>query len=100
MVKVSVIKNGNKYTSITVKGHAMYSDFGKDIVCSAISSIVTTSINGILLLNKDSLSYLVAEGIVSIKNISEEQNTQLLIENMLNMLKQLEKSYPKNIQVK
>ena len=37
--------------NISITGHAMYDDFGKDIVCSAVSSIVITSLNGILSIN-------------------------------------------------
>ncbi len=78
----------------------MYDDFGKDIVCSAVSSIVTTSINGILLFAKDSLKYSVDRGSVIINYISSDDITQTLIKNMLNMLKELETNYPDNIQVK
>ena len=48
MIQVKVEKNHAKYKKITILGHAMYDDYGKDIVCSAASSIVTTTVNGIL----------------------------------------------------
>ena len=100
MIKVSIALENSKYQHIEIKGHAMYDDFGKDIVCSAVSSIVTTTINGILLLAKDSLKYKVDEGSVIINYISNDEVTQTLIKNMFNMLKELETSYPDNIQVK
>ena len=100
MIKVAVLKNSKGYQNIAVKGHAMYDDFGKDIVCSAISSIVTTTINGILLLNKDGLKYDVSEGEVIIHDIDCNSTTQTLIENMIHMLKELEEGYPDNIHVK
>lgn len=100
MIKVSILLKDSKYHNIEISGHAMYADFGKDIVCSAVSSIVTTSINGILLLGKDSLKYKVSEGSVIISYINNDNVTQILIENMLNMLRELENSYPDNIQVK
>ena len=37
-----------KGSNISISGHALYNDFGKDIVCSAVSSIVITTVNGIL----------------------------------------------------
>ena len=43
--------------NISITGHAMYDDFGKDIVCSAVSSIVITSLNGILSINPSALIY-------------------------------------------
>ncbi len=100
MIKVKVTKENTNYKKITVFGHAEYADYGKDIVCSAASSIVTTTINGILSLNKDSLSYEVNDKGLEITNISNEKNTQTLIKNMINLLKELEKEYPTNVEVK
>ena len=78
----------------------MYDDFGKDIVCAAVSSIVTTTINGILILNENSLVYEIKENGLIIDDIHSENETQKLIENMINLLKELEENYPKNIKVK
>ena len=100
MITVRIVKENKKYKKITILGHAMYDDYGKDIVCSACSSIVTTTVNGILALNKESLSYLVSKKgmVVDIKN--DDTTTQILINNMVNLLKELEKNYPDNIEVK
>lgn len=100
MIKVLIEKENSHYKKISILGHAMYADYGKDIVCSAASSIATTTINGILSLNEGSLSYEVSkEGLVI--NISDIGNTtQTLIKNMINLLKELEENYPTNIQVK
>ena len=37
--------------------HAMYDDFGKDIVCSSVSSIVITTVNAIERIDNESISY-------------------------------------------
>ena len=100
MIKVKVEKVNAKYKKVSILGHAMYDDYGKDIVCSAASSIVTTSINGILALNKGSLSYLVSKKGVSIDIKSTDTTTQILINNMVSLLKELEVNYPANIEVK
>lgn len=100
MVKVEVSKENNNYKKVSIVGHAMYSDYGNDIVCSAISSIVTTSINGILSLNKGSLNYEVNAGDVKIIVNSDDFYTQTLIANMISLLKELEVNYPANIKVK
>ena len=78
----------------------LYDDYGKDIVCSAASSIVTTTVNGILALDKGSLSYMVSKKGVSINVKNEDTTTQILIGNMVSLLKELEKNYPANIEVK
>lgn len=98
MIKVEVVKENNLYKKVSIIGHAMYADYGKDIVCSAVSSIVTTTINGCIALDKDSLSYEVNEEGVVISNIVGD-NINTLINNMVSLLKELEEKYPTNIKV-
>ena len=100
MIHVKVEKEHAKYKKITILGHAMYDDYGKDIVCSAASSIVTTTVNGILALDKGSLSYMVSKKGISINIKNEDATTQILIGNMVSLLKELENNYPANIEVK
>ena len=48
MIKVNVESKDKKHVDcVRIHGHAMYDDFGKDIVCSSVSSIITTTVNGI-----------------------------------------------------
>lgn len=85
--------------NITVKGHAMFDDYGRDIVCSSVSSIVTTSVNAILSFNKDAIRYTVSEGLVNIDILECDETTNKLIENMIRVLSDLSEDYPKNIKV-
>lgn len=94
MIKVKV-----KPETITVSGHAFYDKEGKDIVCSSVSSIVTTTVNGILSLDKKAIKYSVKKGLVKINIISKDETTKKLLENMIDLFKSLEKDYPKNIKV-
>ena len=98
MIKVEVVKENNLYKKVSIIGHAMYADYGKDIVCSAVSSIVTTTINGCIALDEDSLSYEVNDKGLIISNIVGD-NTNTLINNMVSLLKELEEKYPTNIKV-
>ena len=100
MIKVRITKDQDIYKKVVITGHAKYDDFGKDIVCSAASSIATTTINGILSLNKDSLSYENSEKGLFITINSSDETTQTLVDNMINLLKELEENYPTNVNVK
>ena len=100
MIKVKVTKDSDMIKSVSILGHAMYADFGKDIVWSAASSIVTTTINGILSFDKEGLSYEVSKDGLVIKNIKTDNITQTLLNNMISLLKELEKDYPTNVEVK
>ncbi len=100
MIQVKVDKVHAKYKKITILGHALYDDYGKDIVCAAASSIVTTTVNGILALDKGSLSYMISKKGMTVNVKNDDSTTQILVGNMVSLLKELEKNYPANIEVK
>ena len=100
MITVTITKENSKYKKISILGHALYDDYGKDIVCSACSSIVITTVNGILALNRDSLSYMVSKKGMTITIKNQDEVTQILIHNMVKLLKELEGNYKDNIEVK
>lgn len=99
MITVKIEKENGYYKSVSVLGHAMYGDYGKDIVCSAVSSIVITTVNAILSLDKESISYMVSKKGLNIKILKQKRVTNVLIHNMIRMLKELEKKYQENIKI-
>ena len=99
MISVKVEKENSKYKKIKILGHAMYDDFGKDIVCAAVSSTVITSINACLSIDEDSLSYDDNEGL-EIEVKKNDFVTHKIIDNMISNLEELESAYPKNVQIK
>ncbi len=100
MIKVNIKKNNELIDEISIKGHANFSDFGTDIVCASVSSIVITSINAMLKLDKDCLDYEQADGYIKIKLLKHEMITNTLVNNMIELLSELENKYPKNINLK
>ena len=57
MIKIKVLKENDFYKEISITGHANYDTYGKDIVCSSVSSIVITTVNAIISLDKDAINY-------------------------------------------
>jgi len=99
MIKVKLTRNSGIIKHIAIRGHALYDDFGKDIVCAAVSSTIITSINASLLIDNNSLSYKDNNGL-DINILKDDEVTTKIIDNMLSNLKDLEKAYPENIQIK
>ena len=95
MIKVYIKEN-----EIEIKGHSNYDTLGKDIVCSAVSSIVTTTINGIISIDNEAISYQYQNDTMTITNLKKDEITNKLINNMIELLTSLAKDYPKNICVK
>lgn len=94
MIKV-VIEN-NK---IDVKGHANYSEYGKDIVCASVSTLVISTINNIIDIDEESILYEENENEIKIEIKKDNEIVKKLIDNMVLMLEDLEKDYPKNIKI-
>ena len=94
MIKVKISKK-----SIEISGHAKYAAHGKDIVCAAVSSIATTSVNAILKLDEKAISYKEDNGYLKIDILKKTKESKLLLENMIELLEELEKQYEKNIKI-
>ena len=94
---IKVLKKDNL---IEITGHSNYDILGKDIVCSAVSSIVTTTINGIISIDEKAISYNYHNDKMTINVLKNDEITNKLINNMLDLLISLAKDYPKNINVK
>lgn len=99
MIKVQITVTDNNIKKINIKGHAGYDDYGKDIVCSSVSSITITTVNAILMFDKNYISYNEKKDNFEIV-INENNNiTNKLIDNMINLLTELSQDYPKNIKI-
>ncbi len=99
MIKVKVQNNKSKIDMISILGHADYDEYGKDIVCSSVSSIVTTTVNGISEINSNYLTIEEVKDGMIIKILVEDKTCDKLIKNMLSLLSELADGYPENIKV-
>lgn len=100
MIKVNVLKKENIIKEVNILGHAMYDDFGKDIVCSAVSSIAITTINGLLAIDEESILYEEKKDELDIVVKKENDIVNKLMQNMIDLFNSLHEQYPKNITVK
>ena len=74
-------------------------DYGKDIVCAGVSTILTTTVNAILKFNDQAIELSQEKDIV-LTVLIEDEVTSKLLENMVELLYELEESYPKNITIR
>lgn len=94
MIKVKV--NDDK---IIITGHAGFDEYGKDIVCASVSSIIITTVNGIMKLNSKVIDFNQEQDKLEIKILKHSKESDILIENMLDLLEELELKYNKNIKI-
>lgn len=99
MIKVRISKKDSVIQSIHCKGHAMYDDYGKDIVCASFSTMIITTINAILTFDQNAISYT-DNNDLKIINIKKDNITNNLLNNLVNMIYELRDNYNKNINIK
>ena len=93
---IKVIKKDN---TIRISGHADYAPYGEDIVCASVSSIVTTIVNCIMNLDKESITYQDDGNVITIMKVNSNEIIDTLLNTMFAMLQDLENQYKKNIKI-
>ena len=99
MIKATFKRKDNFIEEINITGHAKYNEYGKDIVCAGVSSSLITTVNAILLFDKDAIKYNESNNF-NLVNLKKDNITNTLLENLFNSLKAIEKDYKDNIKVK
>ena len=99
MIRVLISVKDNNIKKINILGHADYDDYGKDIVCSSVSTLTITTVNAILMFDKSYISYKEKKDNFEIIINENNKIVDNLLTNMINMLKDLETDYPKNIKI-
>ena len=95
MIKINISKD-----EITIKGHSGYSEYGSDIVCASVSSILITTVNALLSIDEDCIVYEESDGYLNLKIKKHNEVIDKLINNMINLLKELQKQYKKYIEIR
>ncbi len=94
MIKVIVTNN-----KIEISGHANYDEYGKDIVCASVSSIVITTINALIDIDENSILYEDDNNKMTIKILKDDLITKKLTNNMILLLEQLQNDYKDYIKI-
>ena len=99
MIKVRISKNNNIIDKIECIGHAGYAGYGKDIVCASFSTMIVTTINSIVNIDEDAISYTDTNDL-KIVNIKKDNITNSLLNTLVDLMYELRDSYDKNIDIK
>ena len=93
---IKVIYNND---TVKVSGHARYAEYGKDIVCASVSSVIATIVNCIMNIDKDSITYQDDGKTIIITKINNNEVVNTIFATMIDILKDLENQYKENIKV-
>lgn len=94
-----MIKVIKKNKVIEISGHAGYDEYGKDIVCASVSSVIMTTVNSIMNIDNSSISYVDDGNKIIIEKLNDNDIVDKLLDTMILILKNLEEQYKENIKV-
>ncbi|MGB7605196.1 MAG: ribosomal-processing cysteine protease Prp [Lutisporaceae bacterium] len=107
MVKIEINRNKAKHiTSYKLTGHTGYSKLGEfDIVCSAVSVLAQTAVQGLKVIADIDIKYEIKDGYLSCqlpKELNDKQQLMsiAILETMFVGLKNIEENYRKHIDVR
>ena len=99
MIKVLIKREGNKFVSLEVKGHANSAPHGEDLICAAVSAVVTGGFNS--LENIKDFEAKLDEGYAYLKaNKTVSSHDEIVIETIINSLKTIAEDNGEFIQIK
>jgi len=104
MTKVSVYRKGSHIVKYIVEGHTGYSDEGTDIVCAAVSTVATHTLNGLTEIVNILVGYEVNDAYLECivpDNLSDDERKQadVLLDAMYLTFKNLEEQYKEYITI-
>lgn len=97
MIQVSIIRSKQSYRMMKVTGHANSAPYGEDLVCAAVSAIMTGGINA---LDLKAAKVKNIEGLseIQITNTQYEKN-QSVLQVMFIQLQTIANEYPTYIRI-
>ncbi|MBQ0036189.1 MAG: ribosomal-processing cysteine protease Prp [Firmicutes bacterium] len=98
MIKVTYEVKDDSYTSLTVSGHAKSDEYGKDLICASVSSIMFGFMNALDMLDED-IEIKQLTNKITINNHSSSEMVQDYFELVMVQLKTIEESYRDFIKV-
>ena len=104
MTKCEFYRQGERITGFSVSGHSGYAEAGTDIVCAAISAVVSmveATVNDVCGA-KAKVRVNEADARISLTlpaSCDEEESIQAVLGGMMNTLLYLRDEYPENIEV-
>lgn len=103
MIKVVAKKDSEgNITEISASGHAGYAKHGKDIVCSAVSTLFQSTLIGLMEVVKADVYYKIDDGEMLIRPNDKNINKDIinaLLDTLELSLKVISEDYPKYLNV-
>lgn len=100
MINITITKKTESVINLSIKGHAGYAEYGKDIVCAGVSGTLGGLNN---LQNPESFEITIDNGFAEIRvkdNTIITEHDKIVLETIITQLETIAESYPEYATVK
>lgn len=98
MTKVRVKIVNDKLFYIEIDDHANFAEYGNDVVCAGISSIVFGALNAFVYYKLSDSRIIINDSFIRI-NLIEDNDIQIIAQTLLIQLETIKQSYPDYIKI-
>lgn len=99
MINVNIYKKEETIVGFELSGHAQHSKSGTDIVCSAVSALTISAVNGISQLTETEIIFKDENDLMQLKVDEPTKESKLLLSSMHLALIEIEEQFPKNVYI-
>ena len=99
MIHADFFSSKNYFTSFKISGHAGFAEYGHDIVCSAVTSAVSTVLNGITECAKIEADVSVIENEIVLNLAKRDDTAQYFLLALKLQLELIEQEYSGTIKI-
>lgn len=85
--------------TIIIDGHANYAEYGKDIVCAAVSTLAQTLICSLEMLTDAHIKTIITDGYIKIVIEESSEGVQLLVDSFFIGIEGVADSYPEYVKL-
>ena len=100
MIDAVFFYDGSLYTGFEISGHAMSAEYGRDLVCCAVSSAVYLTVNGISSVAGAPHRVAEKDGFLRLALLDGNESAQAMVKSLKLHLNELSKLYSENIRVR
>ena len=106
MTRVVVCRDERGVRSLTVSGHSGYAESGRDIVCAAVSTLITTCANAmesaaglVPLVSQDEAATEISVALPETLSPEQEHDAQVVFRTVFQGLRDVAQEYPKHLKI-
>lgn len=100
MVKIEVTSQEKNYQEIKMTGHANAGAHGEDLVCAALTGIMSGALNAFDQKYSKNVEIVVQDNLIDVKFLAQDPNLATMIEMLMIQLKTIAIQYPQNVTIK